>query len=368
MKKIYLSGKLGRGGDGLRQAMAERGVGWGSIPGTRDIWVRDFLPVRNGAGAWVAFRYRPEYLRGLPELRTDYRRDLAGEMALEVRYSPLNLDGGNVVFTPDRRKAVVSERVFRENPRLAQGAVIRQLEEELAAEVILIPALSPAEDMTGHADGMVRFLDDHTALGNHVPGGTLVAEIRGILQGYGIAVVDFPYTETGRVSADGVKSAAGSYLNFLETEEALFLPQFGLAMDGEAVRAAEGLFHKAVVPVDCAALAEEGGCLHCVTWEADDALRRDWVRMECYHVQRCPVCGHRTLDNYWICPCCGWEAEENLAADEPSDANGDMTVAEYRRAWDKAGRPLEYPEDVADPGWRELDGAVYLRREDVEYE
>lgn len=367
MKKIYLSGKLDSRGGALRRALTERGVAWEAIPQTRDIWVRDFMPVRNGAGAWVAFRYQPGYLRGLPGLRTDYRRDLAGEMALEVRHSSLRLDGGNVVFTPDRRRAVVSERVFRENPRWEPGEVIHCLEEELAAEVILIPALTPAEDMTGHADGMVRFLDDHTALGNRVPGGALEAEIRAILQGHGIAVVDFP-CDVPAPQGGIVTSAAGSYLNFLETEEALFLPQFGLAMDSEAVRAAEGLFHKTVVPVDCAALAAEGGGLHCVTWEADDALRRDWVRMECYHVQRCPVCGHRTLDNYWICPHCDWEAEGNLGEEEPSDANGDLTAAQYRRAWDKAGRPLAYPEDVANPDWRELDGAVYLRREDVEHE
>lgn len=368
MKKIYLSQKLGQSGDALRQALNSCCVAWDSLPGTRDIWVRDFMPVRNGAGEWVAFSYDPSYLRDCPHRRTVVAETMEHRLALEIRYVPLRLDGGNVIFSPSRQQAVVSERVFSENPGLTTGQVIHQLEEALAAEAIFIPDLP--EDLTGHADGMVRFLDDHTALGNKSVGdGALEAEIRRILAGHGIEVLDFPYYETDRINAEGVRSAEGSYLNYLETEHHLFLPVFRTAAkDAEAIRAAEGIFGKKVVPVDCRRIARMGGGLHCVTWEADDALRSDWVRHREYGVIHCPVCGRRTLSTWWICPRCGWEAEENLMMEETSDANGGLSAAQYRRAWTAAGSPVADPEDLHDPGWRELDGAVYFRREDVEYQ
>lgn len=122
--------------------------------------------------------------------------------------------------------------------------------------------------MTGHADGMVRFLDERTVLGNQPTGdGALEAEIKKRLSAHGIATVDFPYYETGEVNTEGIVSAEGSYLNYLETDRCIFLPQFGGDMDKEAVAAAEKLFTKEVVSILCKELAEEGGCLNCISWE-----------------------------------------------------------------------------------------------------
>ena len=70
------------------------------IAGTRDIWLRDFMPVQTRTGQLVSFRYEPSYLAKFPKLRTDFRRDIAPSFGLPVVYSGINLDGGNVVFTP----------------------------------------------------------------------------------------------------------------------------------------------------------------------------------------------------------------------------------------------------------------------------
>ena len=65
------------------------------ISNTKDIWVRDFMPVKTGSGKYISFRYEPSYLYGYPELRTDYRKDIAREQGLsDVTYSDINLDGG----------------------------------------------------------------------------------------------------------------------------------------------------------------------------------------------------------------------------------------------------------------------------------
>ena len=49
---------------------------------------------------------------------------------------------------------------------------------------------------------------------------------------------------------------------------------------------------------------------------------------EDYQPISCPVCGSQTLDNHWICPCCGWEYDE-LPEDHYSAANG-ASLQAYR--------------------------------------
>ena len=54
------------------------------------------------------------------------------------------------------------------------------------------------------------------------------------------------------------------------------------------------------------------------------------------HMVVCPVCKHRTLDNYDICRHCGWEYD-GFPEDHYSAANG-ATLAEYREYYKKAVR------------------------------
>ena len=177
-----------------------------------------------------------------------------------VEYCDINLDGGNVVTSPSKATAIVSDRVFAENPGREPEALVAELERVLAAQVIIIPALK--SDMTGHADGMVRFVDETTVIGNATPykyGHE--QKIKSVLKRHGIRVIDFPYFESCGISAEG------TYLNFLETDDTIFLPVFGHRTDAEAIATAKHIFPKAIVPVRCDELAKEGGCLNCISWE-----------------------------------------------------------------------------------------------------
>lgn len=226
---------------------------------TKDIWLRDFMPVRTGSGRLISFRYEPSYLAKEPHLRTDFRRDIAPWLGLPVIYTDINLDGGNVVYAPSYRKVIISDRVYAENPTYAPAALVRELESLLEAEVIIIPSLK--SDMTGHADGMVRFVDENTVIGNDMPGiNGLEQRIKRVLRNHGIEVIDFPYQPNGDTSA------IGCYLNFLETEGCIFLPVFGLTMDEKAITATRQIFGKAVEPIRLSKIAAKGGCLNCISW------------------------------------------------------------------------------------------------------
>ena len=245
----------------LFDALDTQGVEYRLLDSAKDIWLRDFMPVHTKSGKYISFRYEPSYLADMPESRTDFRRDLASRFPMEnLVYSDINLDGGNIVFSPSRETAVISDRVFSENPSFSQNALVGELERLLDARVIIIPSL--ASDWTGHADGMVRFLDERTALGNSTPyQNGLEQRIARTLKANWIDTLDFPYFSSPE------DSAVGCYLNFLETEKAVFLPIFGVSEDKRAIARANGLFSKPVMPVKLNEIAKKGGCLNCISWE-----------------------------------------------------------------------------------------------------
>lgn len=233
------------------------------LSNTKDIWLRDFMPVRTGSGRLVSFRYEPSYLNDFSTLRTDFRREIAPQLHLPVTYSDINLDGGNVVYSPLRQKAIISDRVFSENPSYSPAVLVQELENLLETEIIIIPSLK--SDMTGHADGMVRFVNEAAVIGNNVPSANgLEQHIKWILRSHGIDVIDFPYQDGHGISA------VGCYLNFLETENCIFLPVFDLDMDKTAVETATQVFEKEIVPVRIDEIAKQGGCLNCISWELNE--------------------------------------------------------------------------------------------------
>lgn len=246
--------------ENLFSALSDSGEEFALFDGAKDIWARDYMPVKTKSDKYISFRYEPGYLKGYETQRTDYRKDLAPHFELPVTYSNINLDGGNVVFSPSKKKAVITDRVFSENPAYDKNTLLTELENLLEAEIVIIPSLK--SDMTGHADGVVRFIDEDTAIGNASPFKTgYEYRVKTALKERGISVIDFPYFDSG------YKSAVGSYLNFLETDKHIFLPIFGSVQDETALKCAREIFNKKIIPVNINGIAEEGGGLNCISWE-----------------------------------------------------------------------------------------------------
>lgn len=132
--------------------------------GGKDIWARDYMPIKNKSGKYISFKYEPSYLKGHEEIKTDFKTDISPFLDIPVIYSNINLDGGNVVFSASKEKAIISDRVFSENDITQREQFVKKLEKLLETEIIIIPSLKI--DLTGHADGMVRFIDESTVIGN----------------------------------------------------------------------------------------------------------------------------------------------------------------------------------------------------------
>ena len=169
-----------------------------------------------------------------------------------------------MVFSPTGERVLISDRIFSENAECPPAALVRELSELLEAEVLIIPSLK--SDMTGHADGMARFLDDRTVLCNRpLSSCDFEQKVKRAVQDCGLDAVDFPFVPSGGVSA------VGCYLNYLKTERVVFLPVFGIEQDAEAEASTRQIFHKEIVTVNIREIAQQGGCLNCISWEGPHA-------------------------------------------------------------------------------------------------
>ena len=60
----------------------------------------------------------------------------------------------------------MTTRIFTENPTIEQNKLIQQMENILQVDKLFIIPEYP-DEMTGHADGLIRFLDEETVLINN---------------------------------------------------------------------------------------------------------------------------------------------------------------------------------------------------------
>lgn len=234
----------------------------GSIP---DIWIRDFGPVRTAAGTFK-FRYRPAYLDAHHAGTID---DLFmrwfHSVGLEAELVDLVLDGGNFVYNGSGC-AVVTERVLSDNPSHSREEIHGLMRSGLGLTRLAIIPEGPREK-TGHADGMVVWLSEDllgvARFQEPIRSRVLRALERALP---GVALAELPFAPTGQVW-EGWLSAAGVYVNALSTGNALYVPQFGLEADGEALHAYRSHASKQVIPLQTGQEVRLGGSIRCLTWE-----------------------------------------------------------------------------------------------------
>ncbi|HAP70452.1 MAG TPA: hypothetical protein DCR04_12145, partial [Flavobacteriales bacterium] len=121
-------------------------------------------------------------------------------------------------------------------------------------------------DFTGHADGMVRFVDANTLLINDYSQET--EEFRDLfldaIETTGLDLIVLPYEPEDDPT---LVSAVGLYLNYLEMEQAVIVPVFNLPSDQKAVEILSEVFNgKKVIPLECSELAKNGGILNSISW------------------------------------------------------------------------------------------------------
>lgn len=266
--KVYLSGKLEEHFPeeftDIKIILNSHNYDVALLKGTKDIWARDYMPIQVDTEQFIQFRYEPVYLKNDLKLQS-VPQNVLTENFIQARYSNINLDGGNVVKWTD--KVIVTDRIFSENSNWKPTCLINELEHLFRAQVLIIPSIKG--DLTGHADGHVRFINKDTLLVN-----SLDNELKYWRDGFlktikqhGLNYVEIPWTE--HVDKKHKYHALGVYVNYLELEDVIVFPIFEIEgnKDDQAMKVMKQLFpNKAIEPININKIALEGGLLNCISW------------------------------------------------------------------------------------------------------
>lgn len=243
----------------LAAALARQQVDYALLPNTKDIWMRDFMPVQCTPDHFVAYRYEPDYLCGQSQYITDWKHVIAPSRLPYVN-SGLILDGGNVIMCGN--KVILTEKVFLENPSLLPMQLISRLDKAFQTETVIIPwdRLEPY----GHADGMVRYI------GN---GKVLITNYYDFDKGLRKKLLDAlqPHFEVVELHYDIPRPHKWNwaYINYLLTDGKLFLPRLNVPEDEQAcaqIGSALGIPREHIELVDITGVLRNGGGLNCISW------------------------------------------------------------------------------------------------------
>lgn len=151
----------------LSDELEKHNVFYGFLPNTKDIWVRDFMPLQTYNG-YCSYVYGPDYLMKDPELSvfiSRVRDCMPSFLTCDfVPFPPilqklcLVLDGGNLIKTD--KHLIMTDKVFLENKRFGKEMITELLKQTLGITPVYIPW--DESEPYGHADGMVRYVGDDT--------------------------------------------------------------------------------------------------------------------------------------------------------------------------------------------------------------
>ena len=244
--------------------LANAGIELKLLENTKDVWCRDFMPISVGNDNYIQFVYDPEYLKPKKYRHTRSNPEIVCQrLEINIIHSPIIIDGGNVILYD--RKLIVTERVLKENRHIPKSEIKSELQRLLHVdEIIIIPALPG--DFTGHADGMVRFIDSNNVLVNDfsIYNPRFFKKLITALRAHKLEITLLPWDGWKNLTDD---EDTGDYINFIRIENMLHIPEFSTETDNEAKAVFRQCFPDCeIIGVDCRQIALDGGLLHCCTW------------------------------------------------------------------------------------------------------
>ena len=264
-----------------------------SIP-INDTWTRDYgaISVETGDGGYLVRDFGFNAWGGKFEACLDNlvtrRMAQAGVFGFPVTdIGEMVLEGGSIE-SDGRGCIMATERCLlnpNRNPSLTRGDIEARLRSALGAEKVLWlrHGRIAGDDTDGHIDTLARFAPGNTIL--HVscdnPADEQFGELRQMetdlreftdTQGKQFKLVPLPMPRAIH-SSDGSRLPA-TYANFLVTNGSVLVPTYGQPdCDAEAVRIiCEAFPGRQVVGVDCRALIEQRGSLHCSTMQFPEGV------------------------------------------------------------------------------------------------
>lgn len=269
--ELLLSTKKTKGiAKAIFAALDELHIEHRELKNTKDFWCRDYMPVKiSDDGLYAKYTYNPDYLVERKDFHKYITKQQEACNGLNL-YAPSNMyivfDGGNYVRCGN--KVIITDKIFSENPLWNPIDLLKHLSVVLQAEIVLLPW--DMGEPCGHADGMVSSLGNGKVLMNGCWKNReqqFHKRVLKILKGH-FDVVELPAWNDQN---------SWCYLNYLQVPGGILLPclseKFDCKDDIEAKDFFEKLFPTSkVIPIYAKPLIKaddgnDGGALHCVTWE-----------------------------------------------------------------------------------------------------
>lgn len=244
-------------------------VDHGFLPSTRDIWARDFMPVQVADNSFIEYRYDPDYLQGEENrIIKTYPDIVCDAIGLKTLKTDIVIDGGNIIKS--KNTVILTDKVLIENEGIYQPSqLIDKLKKLFEVEKIVLIPWDEANDYFGHADGMIRFVEEKKVI------------LQGYFDYYSKKFKDrlFNALKENNIEWICLKydvpkediNKNWAYINFLQTKDLIIVPQLGIDEDEQALLQFKSIFadyaeRGRIFQVDMSAVVEEGGALNCISW------------------------------------------------------------------------------------------------------
>lgn len=245
---------------GLVRILNKHNVAYDIIPNTKDVWCRDYMPLQLDKKRYLCYEYKPDYLMKNASNRkyiTD-SLNVCRDMQLNIKETPLIMDGGNVVKVGN--KAIMTEKVFVENPSIDEDTLKKQLEKQMECEVVFIPW--DRNEKYGHSDGIIKPISDNTILmTNYYDFDREYTNevVKRLSSKFEIETLSYKVRKTAPES--------WAYINFLTVGKLIVLPALGIEEDEQALSQIKRYYPECLVEqLNISDLVKDGGGLNCVSW------------------------------------------------------------------------------------------------------
>lgn len=258
---------------------------------SNDSWARDHGPIsilNNDQPLLLDFKFNG-WGNKYPHHHDDaINATLASKGAFNAALKSLSLvlEAGSIDSDGEGTLLTTSQCLLAEtrNPSLSKSHIENQLKELLGIHRIhwLNEGKLLGDDTDGHVDMLARFINPDTIChmlcdNNEDPHALWMQQLQQELQtlrkadGKPYQLIELPlpapiYSEHG-------ERLPASYCNFLIINKAVLLPVYDCPQDIDAIEIMANCFtDRKIIPIDCRALIEQHGSLHCVTMQFPEAV------------------------------------------------------------------------------------------------
>lgn len=227
------------------------------LENTKDIWTRDYMPLCLDNGSLVSYVYEPDYLQDkkYEEIKT--------KIPYEHIHLDLVIDGGN--FVRHRNKAIMTDKIFSENPTKSKKEIINTIKSTCKLDDLIIIPKQPY-DTFGHIDSMIRWVNEDSVIINDfsIESASYNEKLTKALRQHNLKKYTMKYSD----SFFSKNRDWGAYLNFLKIKDLLIVPIYGIPEDKLAINQLKNIYTNCTIEtIELNEIMNEGGAIHCITSE-----------------------------------------------------------------------------------------------------